>query len=306
MSQHVESHQIRSSDGVRLNMRVIDGSGPDLLICHATGFHGAVYLPLASCLSKSFRVWVLDFRGHGSSELSPTDDYRWRWMAEDVRACVETIGSDKSRQLYGFGHSMGGSALLLAEERHPGAFAGLFLYEPVVWPEARLSSTGGNALAASARRRREDFASRAAALARYAARPPLNVLRADALAAYVEHGFVDLPDGGVRLACRARTEALTYEGSSEMTIERLASVIVPTVVAAGSNKMHPDPAEFAPLVAATLPAGRLLRYQSLGHFGPLEAPANVAADIIRELLDAKSADNPAGTAFANSEARHIR
>ena len=273
---------VRTPDGVNLNLRVVGGSGPDLLICHATGLHGSAYSPLALSLKERFRVWALDFRGHGSSEPSPTGDYRWRHMGVDVAACAAAIDSER---LYGFGHSMGGAALLLAEEQNPGMFAGLFLYEPIVLPEGHFARMGGNPLARGARNRREVFDSRAAALARYAARSPLSVLRADTLAAYVQDGFVDLPDGRVRLACRAETEALTFESSGELPIERVGSIDVDAAVAAGSVPSVPNPAEFAPITASKLPRGRFLEFESLGHFGPLEAPGVVAADVIRELLE---------------------
>ena len=201
--------RVRSTDGVRLTLWPMGGSGPDLLICHATGFHGHAYAPLAESLLPWFRVWVMDFHGHGSSQPSPTNDYGWDSMGRDVAACAEAIDTDR---LYGFGHSMGGAALLGAEEEHPGTFTGLFLYEPVVAHSGFFTGPAVNSLAEAARQRREVFASRAAALTRYASRPPLNSLRSDCLFAYVEAGFTDLSDGRVRLTCRAETEALTFGG----------------------------------------------------------------------------------------------
>ena len=203
-------------------------------------------------------------------------------MAVDASACAAHIGSDR---LLGFGHSMGGVALLLAEQSQPGIFSGMYLYEPIVLPEGFFSGAGGNPLAKKARLRREVFDSRAAAFARYASRPPLNVMRADALAAYVEGGFVDLPDGRVRLACRPATEASTFEASDGLTLENVGRIDVPATVAAGSVPGTPNPAEFAPALAEALPKGRFRRCEGLGHFGPLEAPGVVAADVIRELLD---------------------
>ena len=266
---------------MNLNLRLMGGSGSDLLICHATGFNGNAYAPLAINLYKSFRVWALDFRGHGSSGPSPDGDYAWSGMAVDASDCAAQIGTER---LFGFGHSMGGAALLLAEQAQPGTFAGLYLYEPIVLPEGYFSHSGGNPLAKSARVRREVFDSRAAAFARYASRPPLNVMRADALAAYVEDGFVDLPDGRVRLACRSETEASTFEASDGLTLERVGNIGVPVAVAAGSVPGTPDPAEFAPALAEALPNGRFRRCEGLGHFGPLEAPGVIAAEVIRELL----------------------
>ena len=45
------------------------------------------------------------------------------------------------------GHSMGGAALLLAEEQSPGMFTGMFLYEPIVLPEGHFARLGDNPLA---------------------------------------------------------------------------------------------------------------------------------------------------------------
>ena len=284
--------EVRSADGVKLNLRMMGGTGPDLLVCHATGFHGLAYRPLAQYLAERFRVWALDFRGHGTSDVSADGDYDWTNMGADAAACAEAIGAE---HLYGFGHSMGGAALLLAERSHPGCFAGLFVYEPIVMPRGFFAARGGNPLAAGARNRREVFDSRAQALARYSNRSPLAVMRADALAAYVEGGFVDLPDGRVRLACRAETEARTFEGSSALATEDVSAIDAAATVAAGTEAASgPNPALFAPRIAEALPQGRFLSFENLGHFGPLEAPGVVAATTVRELLepDGQGASGP--------------
>jgi hypothetical protein len=39
----------------------------------------------------------------------------------------------------------------------------------------------------------------------------------------------------------------------------------------------------APAVAAALPRGELVRHDDLGHFGPLQDPAAIAADIAARL-----------------------
>ena len=277
------SLEIRSADGVKLSLRLMGGSGPDLLVCHATGFHGLAYRPLAQSLKDHFTVWALDFRGHGSSGPAPGDDYAWSGMGADVAACAAAIGAGR---LYGFGHSMGGAALLLAERSQPGTFEGLFLYEPVVLPRGFFDAPNANPLAAGARNRREVFSSRAEALARYSGRSPLAVMRADALAAYVEGGFVDLPDGRVRLACSAETEARTFEASGGLPTEEATSISVPATVAAGTVvTAASNPGVFAAAIAEALPQGRFLSFENLSHFGPLEAPGVVAAAAVRELLD---------------------
>ena len=274
--------EVRSADGVKLNLRMMGGSGPDLLICHATGFHGLAYRPLAECLNEHFRVWALDFRGHGDSGPAPGDDYAWSGMGADVAACAAAIGA---APLFGFGHSMGGAALLLAERSQPGTFERLFLYEPIVLPRGFFDARNANPLAAGARNRREVFNSRAEALARYASRSPLAVMRADALAAYVEGAFVDLADGRVRLACSAETEARTFEASGGLPTEEASEIGVPAAVAAGTVGSNvSNPGDFALAIADALPQGRFLSFEDLGHFGPLEAPGVVASAAIQQLL----------------------
>ncbi len=274
---------VTSEDGVDLKLRFMGGSGPDLLICHATGFHGLAYRPLVQHMKDSFRVWALDFRGHGLSGPAPEGDYAWSGMGADVAACAAAIGAAR---LYGFGHSMGGAALLMAERAQPRTFEGLFLYEPIVLPRAFFDARKSSPLAAGARNRREVFNSRAEALARYSDRSPLAVMRADALAAYVEGGFVDLPDGRVRLACAAETEARTFEAGDRLPTEEVSAIGVPSTVAAGTvMAARSNPGVFSPQIAEALPRGRFLRFEHLGHFGPMEAPGAVAAAAVRELLE---------------------
>ncbi|MDE0162437.1 MAG: alpha/beta fold hydrolase [Acidimicrobiaceae bacterium] len=276
------SVEVRSADGVKLNLTTMGGSGPDLLVCHATGFHGLAYRPLAQHLAEDFTVWALDFRGHGTSGRAPGDDYAWSGMGIDVAACAAAIGAGR---LYGLGHSMGGAALLLAERSQPGTFDRLFLYEPIVLPRGFFDATAANPLAEGARKRREVFNSRAEAIERYASRSPLGVMRADALAAYVEGGFVDMPDGRVRLACSAETEARTFEASGGLPTEEASAISVPATVAAGTVAAGvSNPGIVGPEIAEALPLGRFLGFAGLGHFGPLEAPGVVAAAAVRELL----------------------
>jgi pimeloyl-ACP methyl ester carboxylesterase len=265
---------VNSTDGVEIAGYEFGGSGPPLLLAHATGFCATMYRPLGVELTDLFRVVSLDFRGHGRSARPGNGDFGWDRMADDVVAVVERIG----RPAYGFGHSMGGAALLLAEERQPETFAGMFLYEPIVLPDD-FHPSGANYMAEMARARRATFPSRDEALARYASRPPLNTLRADVLAAYVDDGFVDLPDGSVRLACLPDDEARTFESESKLHTSRVTDVETPIVVAVGHDEEGPNPARLGPGLVAALRQAELIRRPQLGHLGPFQDPALVAADL---------------------------
>lgn len=263
-------------DGTSVAVHEHGGSGRPTLLCHATGFHGAVWEPLSAALGEGFARWAVDFPGHGASVVPPGSELAWRDMAAGLLAVIDDLALPPGEVL-GVGHSMGGACLLLAEQARPGTFAGLWLFEPIVPPVA-LVPTPDSPLSEGARRRRASFPSHAEALANFAAKPPFSALRADALHAYVRHGFVAGEDGEVHIACRPEDEAQVYRGAGEhRAIERLADVGCPVVVAVGDDGGFPT--VLAPEVVAGLPAGRLEPHAHVGHFGPLEAPVSLAASI---------------------------
>lgn len=271
-----------SADGQPLALHHLGAGDRPVLLAHATGFNAGVWGPLAAELGDGFDRWALDFRAHGASTRVPGASLHWDAFAGDVLAAVDHLLADgvaAPGQLLGVGHSMGGAALVLAEALRPGTFAGLWLFEPVVFPRDALGGgEGGNRLADGARRRRDAFASRAEAQANYAAKPPLNVLRADALAAYVDHGLAEGDDGQVHLTCRPEDEAAIFEGGgAHDAFARLGEVRCPVVVARGRDGF--GPVAVAGAVAEALPAGRLEAHLHLGHFGPLEAPAELAVSV---------------------------
>ena len=125
-------------------------------------------------------------------------------------AVVDALGD--AGPLLGVGHSMGGAVLVMTELARPGTFRALALYEPIVFPPGRGDDVGSSPIVEGARRRRAEFASREAARANFAAKPPLDVLDPEVLDLYVAQGFADTPDGTVRLKCEPATEALHVRG----------------------------------------------------------------------------------------------
>ncbi len=276
--------EVTTPDGQVLALHELGGEGRPALLCHATGFHGAVWEPYAAALGPDLERWAIDFRAHGASVVAPGTPLPWDRFGIDVLAAVDALGAAPGTlgTLLGVGHSMGGAALLLAEQARPGTFAGLWLFEPIAPPPGTMPpdpGTGSGNLAEGAARRRATFASAAEALANYASKPPLHRLRADALHAYVRHGFTEGEDGQVHLACRPEDESQIYRGGgSHDAFAALGAVRCPVVVAVGDE---PGPSAFAPPVVEALPAGRLETFADLGHFGPLEAPERVAAATLR-------------------------
>jgi pimeloyl-ACP methyl ester carboxylesterase len=268
---------VSSTGGVSLAVHDFGGDGPPLLLSHAAGFHGCVYAPMATHLLRRFHCWALDYRGHGDSDPPPGDVVDWQVFLDDTLAVA---GALDLRGALGFGHSLGGATLLMAELARPGTFAGLVLFEPIAFPPEPVDEGRIAEIAGAARRRREVFASRDEAFTNYASKPPLDVLVPEALRAYVDHGFVDQPDGSVRLRCDPEHEAAIFEaGAQQDTYDRLGGVDCPVVVVAGSPARN-MPGALAPSVAAALPDARFVRFDDLTHFGPMQDPARVARLVI--------------------------
>lgn len=266
--------RIPSTKGVVLAVHDLGGDGPAFLIAHATGMCGRAYEPLAARLAERFHVYALDFRGHGDSTAPADGDFVWAGMGADVLAVVDALGVD---HLDAMGHSMGGASLLMAEAARPALLRSVYLFEPIVLTE-EYSSERTSVMSDAARRRRSVFPSRAEAMWRYASRPPLSTLRADALAAYVEHGFADNPDGSVRLKCEPESEARTFECETKMTLDRVSDLDVHAVIGVGGDE--PTSTLFGEPLAQAMRNATLIRYPNLGHFGPLQDPASIAADIV--------------------------
>jgi len=270
---------VESTDGVRLAVHELGDPAPDarpLLLCHATGFHGRVWRALAEELPDR-RCIALDFRGFGDS-TEPDRPLDWHGFADDVLAVVDAFDLGPVQAV---GHSKGGAAILLAEQARPGTIERAVCFEPIVFPPAE-GDPPANHLAEITKRRREVFGSFDEAIQNFASKPPLGSLRPDVLDDYVRHGFVEQPDGTVRLKARRDHEAATYEtGATHGGFARLHEVACPVLVAHGGDGQ--GPAVVAPLVAEALPAGELRSFPERHHFGPLEDPAWFAG-VVRSFL----------------------
>ena len=258
------------------------GDGHPVLLAHPTGFHGLTWAPVAARLvARGRRVWSFDFRGHGDSDRS-TDGYQWSEFADDVMAVVRDLDVAGESTLLACGHSKGASALLLGEARAPGTFARLWCYEPIVFPsEEPLQPQDDFPLSQGARRRRAVWPSRDEAFELYGSKPPLDVLDADALRAYVDYGLRDRPDGEVDLKCRPEDEAAIYAmGVANGVYQRLRNVRCPTLVLCGE---HTDaiPRSLGEMVVGRLPAGRLEVMPGVGHFGPMQDPDATVESMLR-------------------------
>lgn len=280
MTGSTVSH-IESSDGVTVAVHDLGGDGPPLLFCHATGFCGPVWQPLADGLADRFRCHALDFRAHGASTAPEHGSMRWTGLVDDFLAVAGALSP--AEPIRTVGHSLGGGIIVLAEATVPGTISSAWTFEPILFatppageaPDAPHDS----AMSQAARRRRSTFESRFEVYERYRSRPPLNVLDDRCLEAYVEHGFRRCSDGTVELACSPEFEARTFEQHRTGADDAAANLDIPVALAISGEDSVPVAAIVE--VAERNPHLELIRYPDLTHFGPMEAPELIASDIAR-------------------------
>jgi len=268
---------IDSTDGVQVALHDFGGTGPPLLIVHATGFHGWCYEPIARRLTNRFHVMAPDLRGHGDSIFADGSSMDWWNLAADLSAVVEYLGPNTA--IRAVGHSMGGATIMMAELMRPNTFSDAWLFEPIAIPD--MPEMPANPMAENARRRRERFDSREDVFNRYSSRPPFRDIDHDALHAYIDHGFADNPEGGVILKCRGEIEAQVYENTATDLFGRLGAINTKvTVVGSGDGGM---PAQVAPMVADALPDSQFVTWPDNSHFGPFEDPSKAAGQILEHM-----------------------
>ncbi len=274
-----------SSDGVDIALHHSGGSGPSVIFCHATGFHGRTWDPITEALGDRYDCWAIDFRGHGDSTLPEGTPLVWTGMSHDLGVAVDHIAQSTGQApSLAVGHSMGGAAIAMTELERPGTFSTVFLFEPILFPALTENMERRGSLSEGARRRRDVFESFDAAYERYASRPPLNNFDPRALRAYVDHGFRPI-EGGVKLKCAGSTEADVFDNSDNRAYERLADIPTVTMIAVGGDDA--GPATIGPDITERLPNGVFHVDESLSHFGPMEEP-DLFADLIDRHLSSRS------------------
>lgn len=102
-------------DGVRLRY-IATGEGPPLVLLHTLRTQLDLFQKVVPRLSRHFRVYALDYPGHGFSDI-PDADYSAAFFVASVAGFLEKLGIDDAVVA---GESIGGTiALVLAARRTP-------------------------------------------------------------------------------------------------------------------------------------------------------------------------------------------
>lgn len=107
------------------NLSVSDGgngSAAPVLFVHSFAGSAAQWQPQLDHLRNTRRAVAFDFRAHGESDPSPTNDYSIQAIADDIGVVAEQLALGRFVLV---GHSMGADAAIAYASAHPDQIAGL-------------------------------------------------------------------------------------------------------------------------------------------------------------------------------------
>lgn len=265
---------------------------PDLLMLHANGFNAMTYRQLLAPLgAEGLRVIAADQRGHGLSRLAtPVEGHDWQRYADDLAALTVALGA-VPRVLAG--HSMGGTAILLAAPRlaaATGRAPSMVLFDPVLKPAAADAddaalSAAESPLVRGALRRNAFFESREAALASYSGRGAFKTWPDAVIADYLSDGLKPRAEGGMELTCAPAWEAANFVSSYLVSpTEALTSPIADIRILRAEHESTCRWDEGATR-SPWPPHVRIESVPGTTHFLPMEKP-DLARDALREAIAA--------------------
>ena len=254
----------------------------DLVFVHANGFNAMTYRSLLAPLSGSLRIWAPDLRGHGGTTLPAETQGRRDWLdhRDDLISLLDSI---EGPPVVLAGHSMGGTAALLAAAERPQRVSKLVLLDPVIWTRFAVAAfqlplldrlAERIPLVKNARKRRAVFDSREQAMSGYLGRGAFKGWPEMMLADYLADGLVETSEG-LKLACDPAWEASNYAAQSHDPWRAMKRLDRPVRILkagiASTCSLRPDTRGLPHVTVEVVPGGT--------HFFPM-----LKADIARDAL----------------------
>ncbi len=278
--------EMRCQDVGDAKMRYLDyaGSGPPLVMLHATGFPPWLWHPIARELAGDFRVVAPCFCSH-----RPADPHEgglsWLTLSADLAALVERLGLEEVRLV---GHSMGATVSSLAEALHGPLASRMVLIEPIFLPPPFYGmqvSVEQHPMASRAIRRRRAWGSEAEARKYLGEKGLFTNWDPEALELYLEHGMTEAENGGLELACSPEQEAALFMGGqAQNPWELLDRVGCPALLLEGEASENRGLVDLE-RAASLMPRAEVRSVAGAGHLIPMEKPRQTL-ELIRSFLAA--------------------
>ena len=265
------------------------GVGPvQMHFAHATGFHAHTYAPLFAELGD-VRVAAWDMRGHGYSATGqpPSRLRSWSVYAADLEQWLLA----QERPVWLAGHSVGATVSAMVAARQPQRVSGLILIEPVLlgpvqsgflWWSRRFRHPPYIPIAAGAARRRAAFRDPDQARKAYQGRGAFKTWPQDWLNAYVDHAFMETPEGW-RLRCDPAFESSSFDATPIWPTRWLRQVQCPVVVHLGAVQSSTTGAYLRHWMRRHWRHQVVQTWEQHGHFLPMEATTLLAQNMRRHV-----------------------
>ena len=284
--RHVFAIQTASGPGEIAAIAFGDPARPvDVVFVHANGFNAMTYRSVLAPLGGRLHVLAIDQQGHGRSpQRTPSQGRRdWLLFRDDLVGLLDALGGGP---LLLSGHSMGGTAAVMATALRPERVKGLALFDPVIMPEdmaGRVASGDAPAfsespLAVGAAKRRSVFASRDEAFSRYRGRGAFATWPDEALVDYLQDGLRERPDGQVELSCAPDWETANFSSHYHDPWGPLHGVRAPVTILRAEQASTCSASSAAPFLADN-PHFKVETIPGTTHFLPIERP-----DLVRETI----------------------
>lgn len=269
------------------------GSGKTVIhLAHANGFPPQVYTEMLSSFLADYRVVTLPARPLWQPAPPPEAFTGWEMMADDLIAGIEAHGL---APVYGIGHSMGGTATLIAASKRPDLFKALVLLDPVLFPRSFtfwLLAAGPSwlpkpesPLVKKTLRRRRHWENQQEAFERFYGRSIFENWSETAVRDYIEGLTHASPSGGIELRYTPEWEARIYETAPRSTYQWwkwLKKLTVPTLALQGA-KTDTFVAASVNLWQNTRPDLPIISLANQGHLFPISSPQLSAEHIMQYL-----------------------
>lgn len=262
------------------------GQGPLVLCLHANGSSGAQWRPLAGALGPRWRVAIPFELGRGRTPVTAAPQPPT--LGDDVRQLDPMLASAVDG-VHLVGHGYGGAVALRAALERPGNVRSVTVFEPLLFS---LPLAGGRHAPAM---EAVDAAVRDAQAALARGEP-------DAAARRVLDFWAG-PGSFDALPARRRARLGSAMHDLDRWWQALATDPTPLVSFAGldvpvlylmGRRTAPAAAAVADALLPVLPLVQCIRFDGMGHLGPVEQPGRVNA-VIRGFLEVQRAATRAGS-----------
>jgi pimeloyl-ACP methyl ester carboxylesterase len=270
-------------NGTELAVREWGGGVPALLLLHGYMGSGLDWIDVAPALAGSRQVVAYDHRGHGDSgHAADPSSYTFDQLAADLAAFIAVRGMAPVDLL---GHSMGGVVALMHTLRHPQTVRSLVLVDTAAAPAGNLPMDVLAPLIAMGREQGMQAVAQVVAdfavSTRAGGGADENVIRDRAVAKF---SGLDVE----AMAAFAR-ELVSYPSMAD----QLGRIACPVAVIVGENDEGLRDA--AEVMAARIPAARLVVIPGAGHSPQEDRPHEVVAAVLEHLDRVEQEDTHHGS-----------